>query len=191
MRNRLNPQGAVLTRWLDSAARGGATAMANRTSRRGFLGRLGATLAGAGALPLLPVERASGGEASHRPAPGGDAPALTALKEFGDRESCDYWRYCALGGALCACCGGDASTCPPGTEPSPVTWVGTCFNPADGRQYLISYNDCCGKAVCPRCFCNRTEGAKPAYFPVRSSNILWCFGCAQQRLPLHGCGRDR
>lgn len=173
--NRPNSPDARLAGWLDAAARRGATALADRTSRRGFLGRLGAVLAGAGALPLLPVERTfSAGPAPA--APEGDAPSAAGLKEFGDQQSCDYWRYCALGGALCACCGGSASACPPGAEPSPITWVGTCFNPADGEQYLISYNDCCGKAVCPRCFCSRTEGAKPVYFPARSDGILWCFG---------------
>lgn len=170
--NRPNPPDARLSGWLDTAARRGTTALADRTSRRGFLGRLGAVLAGAGALPLLPVERTFSAE----PAPAADAPSVTGLKEFGDQQSCDYWRYCALGGALCACCGGSASACPPGTEPSPITWVGTCFNPADGKRYLISYNDCCGKAGCQRCFCHRTEGAKPVYFPARSESILWCFG---------------
>ena len=68
------------------------------------------------------------------------------------------------------------NSCPPGAEPSPITWVGTCRNPVDDKEYLISYNDCCGKAYCPRCSCHRTEGAKPSYFPSKSSNVLWCFG---------------
>ncbi len=37
--------------------------------------------------------------------------------------------------------------CPPGTEMSLVTWIGTCQNPADGKHYAISYNDCCGKSA--------------------------------------------
>ena len=126
-------------------------------------------------LPLLPVERAFGAEEAAQEDAEGEA---AALREFGDPKSCDYWRYCALGGALCACCGGGVNTCPPGAEPSPITWIGTCRNPVDGKQYLISYNDCCGKAVCPRCFCHRTEGAKPVYFPSKSNNVLWCFGTA-------------
>ena len=47
--------------------------------------------------------------------------------------------------------------CPPGTDMSPVTWIGTCHNPSDGKDYVISYNDCCGKSSCGRCFCNRNE----------------------------------
>jgi methylamine dehydrogenase light chain len=46
----------------------------------------------------------------------------------------------------------------------------------DGRQYVISYNDCCGKSPCGRCGCHRTEGDKPVYFPSKSNDILWCFG---------------
>ncbi len=161
----------AIGRWLDTAAARATAGLAERTSRRGVLARLGAILAGAGALPLLPVARVFGAEAD-----GGETPEPTGLREFGDPQSCDYWRYCALGGALCSCCGGSANTCPPGAEPSPITWVGTCRNPADGKQYLISYNDCCGKSTCPRCFCHRTEGAKPVYFPSKSSNVLWCFG---------------
>ena len=118
-------------------------------------------IAGASVLPLLPVSRAFGAE---------------GVAEIGDPTSCDYWRYCALGGSLCSCCGGSYNACPPGAEPSPITWVGTCNNPADGKDYLISYNDCCGKAICARCFCHRTERDKPVYFPQKSNDVLWCFG---------------
>ena len=59
---------------------------------------------------------------------------------------------------------------------SPVTWVGTCRNPADGKDYIISYNDCCGKHICGLCFCHRNEGDKPIYYPSRSNDINWCFG---------------
>lgn len=164
-----------IARWFDAATRRTTTGLAERTSRRGFIGRVGTLLAGSAALPLLPVSRAFGAEDAAEPnVPVGDT--VENLTEFGDSKSCDYWRYCALGGALCACCGGGPSRCPPGAEPSPVTWIGTCRNPVDGKQYLISYNDCCGKEVCPRCFCHRTEGAKPVYYPSKSSNVLWCFG---------------
>ncbi|MCY3840596.1 MAG: methylamine dehydrogenase (amicyanin) light chain [Gammaproteobacteria bacterium] len=168
-------RGTCIARWFDAATRRTTTGLAERTSRRGFIGRVGTLLAGSGALPLLPVSRAFGAE---DPTETTDAlgDAVEHLSEFGDPESCDYWRYCALGGTLCACCGGSPSKCPPGAQPSPVTWIGTCRNPVDGKQYLISYNDCCGKEVCPRCFCHRTEGAKPVYFPSKSSNVLWCFG---------------
>ena len=135
--------------------------LASEVSRRSFVGRLGALLVGGSLLPLLPVARAA---------------AAGSFPERGDPQSCDYWRYCACGGNLCSCCGGSATECPPGTELSPVTWVGTCRNPADGKHYLISYNDCCGKHPCGRCYCHRTEGDKPIYYPSKSNNILWCFG---------------
>ena len=68
------------------------------------------------------------------------------------------------------------NSCPPGAEPSPVTWVGTCHNPVDDTDYLISYNDCCGKAFCARCDCHNTVRERPVYYPAKSNNVLWCFG---------------
>jgi methylamine dehydrogenase light chain len=57
-----------------------------------------------------------------------------------------------------------------------VTWIGTCKNPVDGRDYVISYNDCCGNAFCGRCFCNRNEGDRPVYQAAKSNDINWCMG---------------
>ena len=151
------------TEWLDTQAQNSSRAIARQSSRRGFLGRLGASLVGASLLPLLPVARASNGSAQ-------------GMQEMGDPQSCEYWRYCALGGTLCTCCGGSVTTCPPGAEPSPISWVGTCRNPVDGKDYLISYNDCCGKAVCARCFCHRSERDLPVYSMAKANDILWCFG---------------
>lgn len=149
--------------WLDRQFTRITRRLARTTSRRHFLGRAGAALAGAATLPLLPVARAHGA-------------AGTQPQEQGDPASCDYWRYCAIDGYLCACCGGSATSCPPGTEMSPVTWIGTCRNPTDGRDYIISYNDCCGKSSCGRCSCNRDEGDRPVYQPARSNDINWCHG---------------
>ena len=145
---------------LDQWVTGRTVTSARRLSRRNFISRLGQVLVGTALVPALPVVRA------------GSMP----LNEIGDPQSCGYWRYCAIDGFLCSCCGGTASTCPPGAEPSPVTWVGTCENPADGKRYIISYNDCCGKGTCGRCFCNRNEGDKPAYYPPKNNDINWCVG---------------
>ena len=59
---------------------------------------------------------------------------------------------------------------------SPVTWIGTCRHPGDGKDYIISYNDCCGQSLCLRCRCTRTEGEKPLYFTSKNNDLLWCFG---------------
>ena len=150
-----------VTVWFDQWVTQSSRLVARRNGRRSFLARLGAVMVGTGVLPLLPVARSFGNE---------------GMPEVGDPQSCDYWRYCALGGFLCSCCGGSQTSCPPGAEPSPLTWVGTCRNPADGKDYLISYNDCCGKSACGRCYCHRTERDKPVYTPAKSNDILWCFG---------------
>jgi len=147
----------IFDRWFEKGTRD----LAQRSSRRGMLKGLGALMVGGAAVPLLPVARAAGP----------DKP-----EEEGDPGSCDYWRYCAIDGFLCSCCGGSENTCPPGTEMSPVTWIGTCHNPADGRNYVISYNDCCGKSSCGACLCQRDEGDRPPYRPDKTNDINWCLG---------------
>ena len=140
--------------------------MAQRVSRRSFIGGVGALLFGSAGVPLLPVAR-------------GESPTAArpdAAADPGDPQTCEYWRHCAIDGFLCGCCGGSGHSCPPGTEHSAVTWVGTCHNPGDGRDYIVSYNDCCGKSACGRCLCSRHEDDKPLYVPFRSNDYNWCPG---------------
>ena len=59
---------------------------------------------------------------------------------------------------------------------SPITWIGTCENPVDGKSYIISYNDCCGKSSCGNCLCQRNEGDRPVYNPRVANDINWCLG---------------
>jgi len=150
---------------LDRVFENSTRALAKRTSRRSLLATLGRMLTGAALLPLLPIERgarAATAEGGQTPAPG-DAS-----------QACEYWKYCAIDGYLCSCCGGSSSSCPPGTQPSPITWIGTCHNPADKRDYIVSYNDCCGKVSCGNCFCNRNEGERPMYRLSRNNDVNWC-----------------
>ena len=163
-----------LDRWVERGARG----LAQRSSRRSFLGLFGQALTGAALLPLLPVERGARAEAAEpaaKAAPAGAGAAPPAVKASqADPNSCDYWKYCAIDGYLCGCCGGSSSSCPPGTVPSPITWIGTCHNPVDGRDYIVSYNDCCGKTSCGQCWCNRNEGEKPMYRLSLNNDVNWC-----------------
>ena len=59
---------------------------------------------------------------------------------------------------------------------SPITWIGTCTNPADNRAYVISYNDCCGVSSCGQCLCNRNEGDRPQVRPQSNNDYNWCLG---------------
>lgn len=139
--------------------------LAKTVARRSVLRALGSIMVGAAALPLLPVARGQAVE-----------------KESGDPTSCEYWRYCAIDGFLCTCCGGTVNACPPGTEPAPVTWVGTCRNAVDGHDYIVSYNDCCGKSSCGRCLCNRNEGDRPLYMAGQANDYNWCVGSRSDML---------
>jgi methylamine dehydrogenase light chain len=150
-------------RSLDQLFERSSRSLARRTSRRSLLGSLGQLLTGAALLPLLPLDRSGRARASE---------AKTGP------ESCQYWKYCAIDGFLCACCGGSSSSCPPGASPSPITWIGTCHNPGDGRDYIVSYNDCCGKTSCGNCECVRNEREKPMYRPSRNNDLNWCMANA-------------
>jgi methylamine dehydrogenase light chain len=156
-----------------------ARMLARTTSRRGFLGVLGGLIVGSAGLPLLPIAR---GGAARADVPGEstalppDDPARQG--DAADVTKCAYWRNCGMDGFLCGCCGGSYTGCPPGTEMSPLTWVGTCRNPADGQDYVVAYHDCCGKSTCNRCMCSRQEGVLPNYVPAKANDINWCMGAS-------------
>jgi methylamine dehydrogenase light chain len=152
-----------------------ARRLARGTSRRSYLAWLGGAMTGAAVLPVLPVSRAA---AAAPPGGAGQRPPITSgnPQDPGDQTACDYWRYCAIDGFICSCCGGTVNSCPPGTEMSPITWIGTCTNPADGRAYVISYNDCCGQSSCGQCLCNRNEGDRPQVRPQANNDYNWCLG---------------
>ena len=145
--------------------------IAQRTSRRSFLARLGALILGAAAIPLLPVDRVARAQGTDF-----NNFKTSTHKTPNDDLTCDYWKYCAIDGFLCTCCGGDSHDCPPGATPSPTSWVGTCHNPGDNRDYIVSYRDCCGKAACGKCLCGNTEGEMPIYRAQLDSDLIWCFG---------------
>ena len=155
--------------WLDKIIENSTVSLADRTSRRGFLGKLGTVVVGGMLVPLLPVMRYIEAEAAES---GGHG----TRDDWSNPRSCDYWAYCATDGWLCSCCGGTSANCPPGTQPSPIAWVGTCRNPGDGKNYVVSYNDCCGSAGCAQCYCNRNEGDTPKYKPQKSNSVTWCYG---------------
>ncbi|RKF22953.1 methylamine dehydrogenase (amicyanin) light chain [Altericroceibacterium spongiae] len=146
--------------------------LARGSSRRSLLSRIGAALVAAPVFPLLPVDRANAAKDRSVQA----KTSFARHAQTTDDTQCDYWRYCAIDGSLCTCCGGGLHTCPPGTEASPTSWIGTCINPDDGKAYLIAYRDCCGTADCGQCFCDNTDRATQVYRPQGNNDIIWCFG---------------
>jgi len=154
----------LFEKWLDRFTERRVRHAAQLTSRRSAVAKLGAALVGSAVLPMLPFDRSGKAYAQHGGG-GGGGP--------NDPMACEYWRNCALDGFLCGCCGGSITSCPPGAEASKVTWVGTCKNPKDGKDYLVSYNDCCGKTACGRCLCNFNERERPGYRMGVFNDINW------------------
>ena len=152
--------------WIDRTTQTRVRTVAQQHGRRSLLGKLGVALVGGAVLPMLPFDRSGQGL--------GTAQAAAPKPDSNDPTKCEYWRYCAFDGYLCTCCGGSLTQCPPGTEASKVSWVGTCMNPLDNRQYLVSYNDCCGKSSCGNCACNNNERERPGYRLGVHNDINWC-----------------
>ena len=147
---------------LDRAAERGARAVAQRRGRRSFLTRVGALVIGGVTLPMLPYDRTFGATG-------------TSGQNGTDATKCDYWAYCSLDGLRCNACGGTLTECPPGSEASKVSWVGTCVNPVDRKSYIVSYSDCCGKPPCQQdaeCVANR--GERPPYRIGTNNDQNWC-----------------
>ena len=156
--------------YLDKLSERLSRRLAHHVSRRSFLARVGVAVVAAPAFPLLPVSRAA---AQSAPMPRSEFSERAQAK---DPARCDYWRYCAIDGFLCSCCRGGVHTCPAGSSPSPTSWIGTCINPEDSRQYLISYRDCCGVGGCGQCDCKNTDRETPLYRPQGNNDIIWCLG---------------
>ena len=152
--------------WIDRMAQRRVRQVAQNHGRRSLLNKLGAVMVGGAVLPMLPFDRSGQFISS--------ADAATPKPDPNDPTKCEYWRYCAFDGYLCTCCGGSLTQCPPGTEASKVSWVGTCLNPNDNRHYLVSYNDCCGKTACGQCICNNNERERPGYRLGVHNDINWC-----------------
>lgn len=144
--------------------------VAHSHGRRSLVTRLGVALVGGAVLPMLPFDRSGQFMSAQAAEPPGKGKSAAS----DDPTQCEYWRYCAFDGYLCTCCGGSLTQCPPGSEPSKVSWVGTCLNPKDGRHYLVSYNDCCGKSACGECLCNNNERERPGYRLGVHNDINWC-----------------
>jgi methylamine dehydrogenase light chain len=145
---------------LDGLVVSRARSSAKRHGRRSILARLGAAMFGAAAGATLPFDRAYG---------------ATEDDDVNDDTACTYWRYCALDGLLCTTMGGTKTSCPVGSEASVVSWVGTCRNPNDEREYMISYHDCCGNVLYTGAqFCLRSKGERPGYNMGLHNDINWC-----------------
>jgi len=152
----------ALLDYMDRRMEKAIRASAQRIGRRSVLARLGAMALGGALLPMLPFERVP-------------AAAAPAAPNEEDDTTCEYWAYCGIDGTLCNACGGTISQCPPGSEASKVSWVGTCLRAKDRKAYLVSYYDCCGKSPCQEePSCSRHVGERPGYRIGTLSDMNWC-----------------
>jgi methylamine dehydrogenase light chain len=150
-----------IMKWFDKCTEISARKSANLMGRRSTLTKIGGVMVGSALMPLLPFDRSLG--VAHAAIPSQDP------------NSCDYWRYCAMDGQTCSSSGGSATSCPPGSEMSKVAWVGTCRNPKDNKNYLVSYNDCCGKIeVTGSLFCYNNVDERPGYRMGLHNDVNWC-----------------
>ena len=170
---RLN-DGTSMSNLVDCLAEKLTRRLAQKSARRSMLGRIGAWLSLPVSLPVLPIVRATAAESEKKLSPDLKGFALNAQTK--DSTVCSYWRYCAIDGFLCSTCGGGVHSCPPGTSPSPTSWIGTCVNPDNAKSYLVAYRDCCGQDSCSQTGCLGTEGEQPTYRPQTNNDIVWCFG---------------
>ena len=87
--------------WFDKFFERRSRSVAHNTSRRSAITRVGKLVVGtAFALPVLPFDRIGQAQA---------AEPKGKVDKRNDDTACEYWRYCALDGFLCTCCG--AVTC--------------------------------------------------------------------------------
>ncbi|HBR98972.1 MAG TPA: amine dehydrogenase [Gammaproteobacteria bacterium] len=156
----------ILTQSIDRLADSGVRSAARGHGRRSFLEKTSRVLLGAAVVgAVLPFDRRVN---------------AATIRADGDTETlpediCSYWRHCALDGFLCSTAGGTSSSCPPGSTVSAVAWIGTCTNPDDGKDYLVSYNDCCGKPlVDASTYCYTSQGERPGYRMGLYNDINWC-----------------
>ncbi len=122
--------------WLDNWITKGTRRVARNTSRRDFLSRFGVALVGGAAQCRCCRLRARMRRKQR---------ARRNRRRTAIRSAANTGATARSTDSCAAVAAAPTNSCPPGTEPSPVTWIGTCRNPVDGKDYIISYNDCCGK----------------------------------------------
>ena len=135
------------------------------------MAKLGAVLAGSAVLPMLPFDRSGKAYAQH-----GGARSQQGRRPDGVRVLAQL-RAGRLPVHLLRRLHHRSAR--PGSEASKVSWVGTCKNTKDGKDYLVSYNDCCGKTACARCLCNFNERERPGYRMGVFNDINWCMANTQ------------
>jgi hypothetical protein len=138
---------------IDRATARALSAFYERTTRAGFLSRVGGIALralGITLAPLLPVSRMT----------------TTALAD----GPCDPFFLCGIYGRPCKCEGCNTDYTCPDCAAIGFKWTACCTD-KDGKKHLVEYPDCCGNQDCAnKCkdctFCRNNATRQP----------LWCFG---------------
>jgi len=92
-----------------------------------------------------------------------------------DDLTCDYWKYWRSTATCVRAAAAVLTTARPARRPRPPRGL-YVRHPADGKDYIVSYRDCCGKPRAGDCLCTNTVGEMPLYRTQLDSDLIWCFG---------------
>ena len=183
---------------LDRIFEQSSRSLAQRTSRRSFVAVLGQILTGTLLLPLAadrPRHRAAAASPAPDAAPPPPAHQSVAKPRTGPRAMIRKAASTGNTARSTASCAPAAAAVRIPVRPvrrcRAITWIGTCHNPSDGRDYIVSYNDCCGKTSCGNCGCNRNEREKPMYRLSTQQRLQLVRGQRRLELSLYGVGDSR
>ena len=169
-------------KWFDKFFEQTTRDAARTISRRNAIVRVGKLLVGSAfVLPVLPFDRVALAGESARP---------NKKAALGDTD-CDYWRYCALDGFLCTCCGGSVSSCPAGTEPSKVSWIGTCHSPQGWQGLPDHLQRLLWRHALRALPLQRQRRGAARLSDGRAQRYQLVHGQLQQHVSLHGRGHSR
>ena len=153
--------------WFERSARG----VAQHSSRRSAMAKLGKVLVGSAMLPLLPSIAPRMRPMRHR------ARRLRPAARDGGKRRSDELRLLEIlrdRRLAVQLLRRHVEQLPTGHDAFADHVDRHVPQSARRFDYIVSYNDCCGKTSCGKCFCNRNEREKPLYKLSLNNDINWC-----------------
>jgi hypothetical protein len=135
--------------------------LSQRSSRRGFLSRVGKYAIGAAGFAGL-------ADQFHHPT---EVRAADA--------HCSPCQWCGLCGKPCSSCGGTSDSCPDGDYENGFFWSACCCPIGGSQGFLYRYKDCCkrrnAQGQCPECSVDKCINNCPTgTWCTASHPCYWC-----------------